>query len=391
MRVPAPLRRTLAMAGKEWIQVRRDSRSLILSLIAPVLLVLLFGYALNMDVKHVSMAVYDQDRSSFSRNFISNFAHNEYIHVHSYVDNYREIDSLINSGEAAMALVIPPGFTGRINSGSDADLQLLVDGSDSLSATVSTGYVRAIVTEFNIERQLQGLERRGVVGLRMPVELRSRMWYNEELESRNFIIPGILVIILAIISALITSLTISREWERGTMESLLSTPVRPLEVIIGKLVPYIVIGAFDVVLTFTVGYFVFDIQLRGSFLELLMLAVLFLFGTSMLGIVISSVTKMQVLSIQAAMVITYLPSFILSGFIFPVKNMPVIIQGITYLIPGEVHDPDYQGHCHEGAAGRHAADPDPFHGGFRGGYDTAGNEKSSASRLTVEGAGIWPE
>jgi len=153
--------------------------------------------------------------------------------------------------------------------------------------------------------------------------------------SKNFVIPGIIVIILAIIAALITSLTISREWERGTMETLITTPVRPAEIMIGKIIPYLVIGAFDVAMAMALGCFVFDIHMRGSFLELLALSMVFLTGMSALGMVISSVTRVQVLSIQAAMIVTYLPSFILSGFVFPVKNMPVVIQAITYLIPAK--------------------------------------------------------
>jgi ABC-2 type transport system permease protein len=321
------------MAGKEWIQVRRDSRSLILSLLAPVFLVLLFGYALNMDVKNVAIAVLDMDRSSTSRQFIEGFAHNEYLTIHSYAENYGDLDGLLDSGAAALALVIPTGFARRLNSGRDADIQLIVDGSDSMSATVSAGYVRAMVVQYNLDRQIRGLAGSGIISFRQPVDVRSRVGYNEQRESRNFIIPGLIVIILAIISALITSLTISREWERGTMESLITTPVRPLEVVAGKIIPYLVIGAFDVVVTFLAGYFIFGIHLRGSFLELLLLALLFLFGTSMLGIVISAVTRVQVVSIQAAMIITYLPSFILSGFIFPIQNMPMLIQGLTYLIP----------------------------------------------------------
>ncbi len=335
MKVPETALRIIALADKEWIQVRRDTRSLILSLVAPVLLVLLFGYALNMDVKHVRLVVMDMDRTSFTRQLVERFSHTEYLDVFYAERGYDEIDNLINKGSASMALVIPSGFTSDFRTGHAAGVQLLVDGSDSLSSTVATGYVHIILSQFNVEMASGVLARSGFSRPEQPVDLRSRIWYNEELKSRNLIIPGIIVIILAIISALITSLAISREWERGTMESLLSTPVRPFEVMAGKLIPYLVIGAFDVTLTFAIGYFVFGINMRGSFLELLALSMLFLVGTSTLGLVISSATRIQVLSIQVAMLLTYLPSFILSGFIFPVKNMPVIIQGITYLVPAK--------------------------------------------------------
>src|SRR6056297_1664549 len=327
------MKRISAIADKEWIQIRRDSRSLILSLLAPVLLILLFGYALTMDVKNVSMAVYDQDRTSSSRQFLEVFSHTEYIHIHSYVNGYYEIDMLIDTGDIAMAMVIPKNFAAGLRAGKGAKVQLLVDGSDSMSATVSLGYVQAIVMKYNRDIQVGMLESIGITRMKEPVDVRNRTWYNPEMESRNLIIPGLIVIILAIISALITSLTISREWERGTMETLITTPVRPREVLLGKLIPYLFIGVFDVVLTFLVGKFVFGVPMQGSFFELLLIAFLFLVGTSSLGILISAATRIQVMSIQVAIVVTYLPSLILSGFIFPVKNMPVFVQGITYLIP----------------------------------------------------------
>ncbi len=335
MKAFKPVRRTLTIAGKEWIHIRRDSRSLILSLIAPALLVLLFGYALNMDVKNVKTVVLDHDRTAFTRQFVERFSHTEYIRMLGMVDSYKEIDGLIDSGDAVMAIVIPPGFTADVKSGKRARIQVLVDGSDSMSSTVAVGYVRAITTQFNIETQIGALGEIGITGARLPIDVRSRVWYNEEMLSKNFVIPGIIVIILAIIAALITSLTISREWERGTMETLITTPVRPAEIMIGKIIPYLVIGAFDVAMAMALGFFVFDIHMRGSFLELLALSMVFLTGMSALGMVISSVTRVQVLSIQAAMIVTYLPSFILSGFVFPVKNMPVVIQAITYLIPAK--------------------------------------------------------
>jgi len=296
-------------------------------------LILLFGYALNMDVKHVSMAVFDQDRSAFARSFLEKFSHTEYISVHSYVRNYREIDDLINRERVSMALVIPPNFGKRYNSGKPVDVQLVVDGSDATSAMVSIGYVKAIIFEFNRSLKANDLKRIGIEELKMPVDIRSRIWYNSELKSKNFIIPGNIVIVMAIISALITSLTIAREWERGTMETLITTPVRKHEVFFGKLIPYILIALFDVILTVSLGYFVFDVPFRGNFVELYLVSLLFLVGASSLGIMISSATRSQVLSVQMAMIATYLPSLILSGYIFPIKNMPVLVQAVTYLVP----------------------------------------------------------
>ncbi len=302
---------------------------------APVMLVMLFGFALTMDVKHVKTVVYDQSRSSTSRAFIERLSHTEYLDIVAYADNYKAIDRYIDSGKCTMAVVIPADFEKMIKTGRIVSVQLIVDGSDSTSATVATGYMKAITMEYNINIKISRLRKAGFPDVSPPVDVRSRIWYNPELESRNFIIPGLIVIILAIISALIASLTISREWERGTMETLITTPVRGWELVVGKLIPYLFIGLFDVMITVCAGYFVFKVPMRGSFIEFYLLALLFLIGTSGLGILISAATRMQVLSVQFAMVATYLPSFILSGFIFPVNNMPLLVQGVTYVVPAK--------------------------------------------------------
>lgn len=335
MKIKKSLTRILVIAEKEWIQILRDSRSLILSLAAPALLIMLFGYALSVDVKNVSIALFDQDRSSMSRQFAERFRHTEYLSVNYYPDNYRDIDRLVNSEKISLALVIPRRFEKNIRGGKPVDLQLIADGSDSTSSTVAIGYVKMIIADFNSETAKKLLNRAGISEAKLPINFQTRVWYNPELQSKNFLIPGLIVLVLAIISSLIASLTISREWERGTMESLITSPVRRFEIVIGKLIPYLFIGVFDIVAAVLAGYFIFDVPLKGSFTELYLLALLFLAGTSSLGIFISSATRSQVLSVQVAMVATYLPSFILSGFIFPVENMPFAVKIITYLIPAK--------------------------------------------------------
>ncbi|HQL82795.1 MAG TPA: ABC transporter permease, partial [Spirochaetota bacterium] len=281
------------------------------------------------------IGIYDQDRSYFSRQYLERFKNTEYLSIQKYLDNYEEIDRLINGGKIIMALVIPPGFEKKFNAGKYADVQVLVDGSDSMSAMIATGYVKGITYQFNRDCLEKALIKKGITSLKQPVEIKNRIWYNAELKSRNFIIPGNLGLILAIIAALITSLTMSREWERGTMETLITTPVRGYEVVLGKLIPYIIIGLLDVILGLSIGYFVFNVPFRGSFIQLCLISVLFLIGTCSMGVLISSVTRVQVLSVQVAIVATYLPSFMLSDFIFPIKNMPVIIQAITYIVPAK--------------------------------------------------------
>ena len=325
--------RIAAIADKEWLQIRRDTRSLILSLILPVLLILLFGFALTVDVKNVKLAIYDQDKSAASRRFIEQFAHTEYLNIVNYAENYREIDKAIDSGKVALALVIPRNFENLIKNGKKVDVQLIADGSDSTSAAVAIGYIKAITANYNIDMKIKELKRAGISSFDPPLDIRSRVLYNPELESKNFIIPGLIVLILSIISALIASLTISREWERGTMETLMTTPVRSWELMTGKLIPYLFIGLFDVVIAAAVGHFVFDVPMKGNFIEFYLLALLFLIGTTGQGVLISAATKVQVVSVQFAMVLTFLPSFILSGFIFPIQNMPLFIQGFTHIIP----------------------------------------------------------
>lgn len=335
MKAFGSLIRMAVIADKEWIQIRRDARSLFLTLFIPSMLVLLFGYALVFDVKHVKLGIYDQDRSYFSRQYLERFSHTEYLSIEKYLQDYTEIDRLINNGTIAVAIVIPPNFERKFNSGKTTEVQILVDGSDSMSALIATGYIRAITYEFTREILENELRKKGIASIQQPIDIKNRIWYNPELKSRNFIIPGNLGLILAIIAALITSLTISREWERGTMETLITTPVRGYEVVLGKLIPYIFIGIFDVTCALAIGYFVFDVPFKGSFIQLSLISVFFLIGTCSLGVLISSITRVQVLSVQLAIVVTYLPSFILSDFIFPIRNMPLVIQIITYIVPAK--------------------------------------------------------
>lgn len=324
-----------ALAAKEWKQIRRDTRSLVLALIAPALLVVLFGYALNVDVRGVRFGVLDHDKSRFSREYVGSLSQTEYLTMAGMIDSRKEIDEHLDGGRIIMAVVIPAGFQKQLYRGKPADVQLLVDGSDSTSAMIATGYARAMTYEFNASIRRHDIAKSGLVGVVEPVVLESRVWYNPELKSKNYIVPGLVVLILAIISALITSLTISREWERGTMETLITTPVRAHEVVLGKMAPYLVIGMLDVIAGITIGYFLFDVPFRGGFIEMLLVSLLFLIGTSSMGIAISSATRVQVLSVQFAIVATYLPSFILSDFIFPISDMPVAVQAVTYIIPAK--------------------------------------------------------
>lgn len=325
--------RVWAIARKEFIHILRDARSLGMAVAIPMLLLVLFGYALTLDVDNVPMVVWDQSESHTSREFIGRFQGSRYFSIRDYVRNYAEVERAIDSGEALAALIVPRDFAAQIESGRPAPVQLIVDGSDSNTATIAIGYADVAARTYSQELAVRDIQRMGGRALRVPVDVRPRTWFNADMESKNYIIPGLIAVIMMVIAALLTSLTVAREWERGTMEQLISTPVKGRELIVGKLLPYFVIGMFDVLLAVLMGEFLFHVPLRGSVALLFGVAAVFLTGALSLGMVISILTKSQLLASQLAMVLTFLPSFLLSGFMYAIGNMPRPIQLITYLIP----------------------------------------------------------
>ena len=302
-RASAPLHRTrlLAVARKEWIQLRRDPRSLILAFALPVLLLLLFGYAITWDVRNLDLVVIDQDRTAQSRALVEGFTASGYFRTVGRLERTADVRGVFERGRARLALVIPPRFEADLGSGRAPALQALVDGSDANTATIALGYVRATV------QQWAGREGLAAGVPRPPLTVRSRVWYNEELASRNMIVPGLVAVIMSVIAAMLTSLTIAREWERGTMEQLAATPVTRAEVVLGKLLPFMAIGMIDVVVTSVLGVALFHVPFRGDVLLFLVLSFLFLAGALGLGIFISAVARSQMLATQIAMIATFLP------------------------------------------------------------------------------------
>lgn len=328
------INRFWAVSRKEFLHIIRDPRSLGMAVAIPMILLLLFGYALTLDVDNVPMVVWDQSESPVSREFISRFTGSRYFSLKDHTDSYNDIERAIDSGKAFVALIIPVDFAEKIGSGNRASAQLIVDGSDSNTATIAIGYVDAVTSDYTRDLAVKQIERLGgTYKLAVPVELRPRSWFNADLESRNYIVPGLIAVIMMVIAALLTSLTVAREWERGTMEQLISTPVRGNELILGKLFPYFAIGMFDVLMAVLMGEFLFHVPLRGSVGLLFIMAAVFLVGALSLGIVISIMARTQLLASQLAMVLTFLPSFLLSGFMYSIDNMPEAIQVITYFIP----------------------------------------------------------
>ena len=326
-------RRLWAIARKEAIHIRRDPRSLMLAIGIPMLMIILFGFALTLDVDRVPLVAWDQAGTPLSRDFLARFTASRYFDFRGRVANYRELERAIDTRAAAIAIVIPPGFTATVSAGREAPVQVMVDGSDSNTAALVLGYAQAVTATFNQQMALAQIQRTTGRAAAPPLDLRARVWFNPDLESKNFIIPGIIAVIMGLIAALLTSLTVAGEWERGTMEQLISTPVKPAELILGKLLPYFGIGMVDVLIAVLMAVFLFHVPLRGSVPLLFAVSALFIIGTLAQGILISTLARQQLLASQLAMVSTFLPAFLLSGFTFPIANMPVPVQVITYIVP----------------------------------------------------------
>ena len=326
------LRRTRAIFNKEFIQIWRDPRSLALAFAIPMLLLVLFGYALSLDIDHVPMVVWNQDGSVTAREFLLNFKNSKYFSIKGYYDNYQVMENMIDKGETMIAMVIRKDFSKCIQSNGIAPLQVIIDGSDSNTAQIALGYVNSVVSSYNQNHMKDALAAHSIENSD-PVDLRSRIWFNQDLDSKLFIVPGLIAIIMMIIAALLTSLTIAREWERGTMEQLISTPVRAIELIVGKFAPYFVIGFIDLIISVIMGILLFGVPLRGSVMLLFACSGIFLTGALMLGIYISVVAKSQLMASQMAILTSFLPTFMLSGFTYEIFNMPQWVQWVTYLVP----------------------------------------------------------
>jgi ABC-2 type transport system permease protein len=317
--------RIRAMARKESLQILRDPLSLVMAFLVPLFLLMIFGYAITFDIREIDMVIVDQDRSSQSRDLARAFEASGYFTINNLLDRAAAIDAELDSGRARVAVMIPPDFSRTILARRTAQLGVVIDGSDANTATITQGYLTGIVRQYSLRLLPRGIP--------APIEVRTRVWYNPELKSRNFIIPGLIAVIMSVIVALLTSLTVSREWERGTMEQLIATPVSRAELVIGKLVPYFIIGFIDTVLCIVMGTQLFDVPFRGSVTLLLALACIFLAGGLCMGMLLSVVSRNQLLSSQMALLSTFLPSFLLSGFIFSISNMPAPLQAVTYAVP----------------------------------------------------------
>jgi ABC-2 type transport system permease protein len=326
------LSRTWAIAKKEFFHIYRDPRSLALVILMPALLMLLFGYAVTLDVKKVSMAVLDRDRSQESLDFVQRFSASPYFKLRYWVRDEKEMTRLIDEGEVKIGLVLPWDFSKTIKAERLASVQALIDGADANTANLILSYAQAIARQYSQEKTLLKISKMGITNVSLPIDGRPRVWFNEDLESKNYFVPGLIAVIISIIGVLLTGQVIVREWEKGTMELLISTPVRKGELMIGKLFPYFFLGLLDLSLAVLMGKWVFQVPLRGSIALLFGLSSIYIVVALALGLTISTFARTQLLANQMAMVIGFLPTFLLSGFTFVIANMPTWLQAITYVI-----------------------------------------------------------
>jgi ABC-2 type transport system permease protein len=327
--------RVWAVMRKEFIEVWRDPRSLAFVLAMPVVMLMLYGYGISSDVRNVPLALYDLDGEPPARELVRRLTSTHYFRVAARVANLRELRASIDRGEARVGLVIPEDFSQSLGGGRPAPLQFVVDGSDSNTASIAIGNVTAILR--STEAESRDLRPEGTpaeaAAQPPPIELRTWVWYNPELRSSNFLIPGLTAVILMMLSTLLTSLTVAREWERGTMEGLITSPLRPAELMVGKILPYVAIGMVDVAFIVLVAVFWFRVPLRGSIPLLLASSMIFLLGALGIGLFLSAATKSQQVAFQLSILATMLPSLLLSGFFYPIENMPPVLQVVTYAVP----------------------------------------------------------
>ena len=310
-----------AVAIKELRQISRDRRTLMILLFVPAFFLLLFGYALNFDIRNVALAVNDQDRSVKSRELVSAFVNSGYFRLIGYVNSPQEMDAMVDRGLARAILTIPPGFERDMSLKQPVDVQVIVDGDNANTAATVVGYARSLIAEF------------GAVGQRPPLTVEPRIWYNPQLRSTLFLVPGLIAYISMITAVVSTALSVVREKERGTMEQVRMAPISPLPYMVGKTIPYLVISFVSALIVIVAAMALFDLPMRGSWLLLCAAIGLFLIGAQAMGLLISTIAHTQQVAFQISLLASLLPTMILSGFIFPISSMPAGVQAVTHIVP----------------------------------------------------------
>ena len=327
------IRRLKAIALKELLQIWRDPRSLMIALLMPFTQMFLLGYGVTLDLKHIPICTFDREASQDSQALLKRFKASNYFRISRNLQSYPALVAAIDRGDCKLAVVIPPDFSQRLNDTGRSTVQAILDATDDNTANIAFGYASAVVAGYSSDMVLDALDRQGQqFQLIQPMAVQSRVWFNEDLESRNFIIPGLVAVIMALVGAQLTSLTISREWERGTMELLVSTPVTPSEVMVGKLAPYLVLGWVDAAFCLVIATFWFGVPFRGTLFTLFVTTTLFLIVVLGIGYLLSVLIRSQIGASQVALLLTMLPTTLLSGYVFPIDQMPTLTQDITYLV-----------------------------------------------------------
>lgn len=327
------MRRLAAMVRKELIQMRRDPVTLAISIFAPLFMLLLYGYGINFDIRHIPMAVCDQDQSSESRDFLQDFP-NDYFTIVSVTNNPDDLDQQLDTGKARIILWIPQGFGKEMKAGRQGSIYAGIDGADANTANVALGYLNTIVKQRSNRIYLSRLQRQiGGVTPQTPLDFTARVWYNPELKSSHFLIPGLVAVLLMMVTTVLTAMAITNEKENNTIEQLVASPIHPIELMLGKMLPCVLVSSLGVLLVIVVGRRFFGVPLKGDLITLAFACLLYLLTSLGLGLFISTVAKTQQAAMTLAGSVTMLPNILLSGYIYPIANMPYFIQLLTYLIP----------------------------------------------------------
>jgi ABC-2 type transport system permease protein len=328
--------RLAPLIKKEVRQILRDKRVLVILTLVPAIMLLINGFALNLDVRNIRLAIVDQDRSSFSRQFVNSFITSGYFELRAAPTTTKEAQELLDAGAITVVLVIPAGFGSDVLADESAKIQVLVDGMDSNSATTIIGYVQVITLQYSQKILMEQFARMGMEAY-VPVRLEARMWYNPELRSAKFLVPGLIGFILAITAVIATSLSIVREKERNTIEQISVAPIKPMELIVGKMTPYVFISLIAAALVIVAAYVLFDVEVKGSLLHLFGATLLFIIAALGIGLFVSTIADSQQVAFQIASVVSMLPTVILSGFLFPIRSMPWWLQVLSNITPAKFY------------------------------------------------------
>jgi len=325
--------RAWAVFRKELLHIRRDPSSLVQIILMPVMLLLLYGYALTFDIKQVPTVVWDRDGSAEARQFLNRLFGSPYFQDFARVGEFEAGGRMLDQGAARVVVGLPQDFGRQVKTEGQAKVSVVLDGADANTANVILGYIQAVVSDYNLTLMTERLHQKGLTRLNTPISPEPRVWYNEELESRNFIVPGLIVVIMTMVGALLTSLSVVRERERGSMEGLIASPLKKSELILGKLGPYFIIGMVDMAIAMGMGQFLFEVPMRGSWLLMIAMSALYLMVMLAQGLLISFAAQNQLQANQLSMLSTFLPALLLSGFMFDVRQMPWALELISYVVP----------------------------------------------------------